>query len=116
MKSLTLLMSLLVLTLFSAACFDMDMGTEGGREKEEFRQTYNLTAGGSLSLKNVNGSVIIRAWDEQKVEVKAIKSGPSVENLQQVKIEVNSTADTVAIDTVYPKVSRNLNVNVAYEI
>lgn len=117
MKSITLLVSVLVLSLVSAACFDMGFDDEGtGKEKEEFRQTYNLSAGGSVSLKNVNGSVKIRAWDDQKVEVKALKKGPTAENIQQVKIEVNASNDSVTIDTIYPKVSRNLNVSVAYEI
>jgi DUF4097 and DUF4098 domain-containing protein YvlB len=43
------------------------------------------------------------------------KTNKAAENLQKVKIEVSSTADSVSVDTIYPKI-KNLGVSVDYEV
>ena len=90
--------------------------TPAAKEQENFQKTFNLNARGVISLENVNGSVSIKTWNEPKVEVIAIKTGPSQEKLDLVKIDINSQADRLVIDTLYPKESRNLNVTVKYEL
>jgi DUF4097 and DUF4098 domain-containing protein YvlB len=113
MKGSYILALTLSLSIISPACSDIFMGT---KEKEEFRKTCNLDAHGSVSLNNINGSVEIRVWDEPRVEIKAVKSGPTAEKLKLVNIEVKEGADRVEIDTVYPKDEKNLNVSVTYEL
>jgi DUF4097 and DUF4098 domain-containing protein YvlB len=84
--------------------------------QEEFQKVLPLSAKGTFSLKNVNGKVTVTTWKEEKVEIKALKkTDKDAENLQKVKIEVTSTADSVLVDTIYPKI-KNLGVSVDYEV
>jgi DUF4097 and DUF4098 domain-containing protein YvlB len=84
--------------------------------QEEFQKTLPLSAAGTFSLKNVNGDVRVSTWKEAQVEVKALKkTRKGAENLQKVKIEVTAAADSVAVDTVYPK-HENTGVSVDYDI
>jgi len=83
---------------------------------EEFNKVLPLKATGVFSLKNVNGSVILTTWKEEKVEIKAIKSTDrDAENLKKVEIKIDATPDFVSVDTIYPK-WRNVHVKVEYEV
>jgi len=70
---------------------------------EEFHQTYPLNATGRVSLENINGNVHISVWDQNEVKVDAIKRAYQRERLDEVKIEVSATADSVRIRTRYPE-------------
>ncbi len=84
--------------------------------QEEFQKVLPLSAKGAFSLKNVNGRVMIATWKEEKVEIRAVKkTKKSAENLQKVKIEVTATADSVSVETVYPK-RQNTGVSVDYDV
>lgn len=67
--------------------------------REEFHQTYPLSADGRVSLKNVNGKVRITGWDRNEVKVDAIKTAESREVLDNTQIEVDSRPDSIAIRT-----------------
>jgi DUF4097 and DUF4098 domain-containing protein YvlB len=69
---------------------------------EEFHQSYPLNATGRVSIANINGSVRISVWDQNEVKVDAVKRGNRREALDEVKIEVANTADSVRIKTEYP--------------
>lgn len=86
------------------------------REQEDFQQTFQLAANGVFSLSNVNGGVIIQAWDHATTEIRAVKRGPSKENLDLVKIDIRADANRISVDTIYPKGKNNLNVSVSYEV
>lgn len=93
-KGLTLLvLTLFVLTGLVAAAASADMMTE------DFLQTYPLSADGSISLENINGNVVIEAWDRDEVEVSAVKRASSQEALDDLQIEVDTTADRLSIET-----------------
>jgi DUF4097 and DUF4098 domain-containing protein YvlB len=70
--------------------------------REEFHQTYPLTPDGRVSLENLNGPVRITVSDRNEVQVNAIKRAYKQERLNEAKIEVNATGDTVRIKTAYP--------------
>lgn len=70
--------------------------------REDFQQTYPLSPNGRLSLENLNGGVHITAWDRDEVQVNAVKRAYRRERLDEAKIEVNATADTLRIKTTYP--------------
>ena len=70
--------------------------------REEFQQTYPLSANGRLSLENLNGGVHIAVWDREVVQVNAVKRAHRRERLNEAKIEVNATADAIRIKTTYP--------------
>lgn len=70
--------------------------------REDFQQTYPLSANGRLSLENLNGGVRIAVWDRDEVQVAAVKRAYRRERLDEAKIEVNATADAIRIKTSYP--------------
>jgi DUF4097 and DUF4098 domain-containing protein YvlB len=70
---------------------------------EEFHQTYALANGGRVSLKNINGSVKVRAWDSNQVRVDAIKWAYKAERLAEATINVDATDNAIHIKTDYAK-------------
>ncbi len=88
-----------------------------GKEKsEEFSKVLPLKSGGTFSLKNVNGSITITTWKEDKVDIKALKTTKGdPDKLKEVKIEVEATTNSVSINTIFPR-GKNIRVNVNYEV
>ena len=76
--------------------------TSGDEVREEFHQTYPLSANGRVSIENINGGVRIAVWDRNEVKVDAVKRAYRRERLEEAKIEVNTTADSFRIKTEYP--------------
>ncbi|MEO8573586.1 MAG: hypothetical protein ABI481_06425, partial [Pyrinomonadaceae bacterium] len=56
-------------------------------EIEKFEQTYPLTKNGNVSVSNVNGSIVVEAWDREEVKLTATKIGDSKESLAEVELE-----------------------------
>ena len=91
--------------------------TQGDMLTEEFHQIYPLSATGRVSIENINGGVRIAVWDLNQVKVDAVKKAYQRERLDEVKVEVVNTADSVRIKSQYPdrnqtftdKGSRRLN-------
>ncbi len=75
-----------------------------GREqvREEFHQTYPLSANGRVSLENIQGDVRINTWDRNEVKVDAVKLAYTRELLNDAEIKILSTADSIRIHTAYP--------------
>src|SRR5262245_60561564 len=81
---------------------------DSGEEfREEFHQTYPLSATGRVGLENINGGVQIKVWDRAAVQVDAIKKAWRKERLVEARIEVNSTEDNLHIKTEYPDWNQN---------
>jgi len=77
-------------------------GENGDELKEEFHQTYPLSATGRVGLENINGGVQVKVWDRPAVQLDAVKRAYRKERLNEAKIEVNSTDDNIHIKTEYP--------------
>ena len=75
--------------------------------REEFHQTYPLSATGRVSLENLNGGVQIKVWDRAAVQLDAVKRAYRKDRLAEVKIEVNATEEYIRIETEYPY--KNMN-------
>lgn len=73
---------------------------------EESVETYPLTAGGRVSLENINGDVTIAAWDRDEVSVEAVKRGRTQESLEAVEIKIDAQADRIHIETDYKNQDR----------
>src|SRR5918992_435979 len=73
-----------------------------GELTEEFHQTYQLAPGGRVHLENINGDVRVRGWDRNEVKVDAVKYAHTRERLEEARIEVDATAQSVHIETRYP--------------
>jgi DUF4097 and DUF4098 domain-containing protein YvlB len=69
---------------------------------EEFHQSYPLNATGRVSIENINGGVRISVWDQNEVKVDAVKRAYKKERLDEAKVDVSSTPDSVRIRTEYP--------------
>jgi Putative adhesin len=80
-----------------------------GMLKEEFHQTYPLTAGGRVTLENINGAVHISAGDSNEVKVDAVKYARSQERLDEAKIRVDAGSNYVSIRTEYPDHDQTFN-------
>ena len=116
--------SLLILLLSSAVpaaekSFSLDgffSSIFGPEQSEEFHKVLPLKSDGTFSLKNVNGSIFITTWKEEKVEIEAIKTTKGdPDRLKLVNIEVESTPGSVSVDTVYLK-RKNIRVKVKYDV
>jgi DUF4097 and DUF4098 domain-containing protein YvlB len=80
---------------------------------KEFTQSYPLQPGGTFDLQNVNGTVEVQGWDQDVVEVHAVKTAKLRESdLERVSIDVNANAGGVSVATRYPQ---NEGVEVAVE-
>ncbi len=82
-------------------------GEPGQELREEFHQTYPLSATGRVSLENINGGVQIKVWDRAAVQVDAIKKAYRTDRLAEAQIEVNSTEENIRIKTEYPNENQN---------
>lgn len=79
--------------------------------KEEFHKTYPLSANGRVSLENINGAVHISAWDQNQVEVHAVKRADDEEGLKNMEIRVDAQADSISISTKYLSQGEHRNNN-----
>jgi DUF4097 and DUF4098 domain-containing protein YvlB len=70
--------------------------------EQTWEKTLPLVQGGTLNLVNVNGSVEVRGWDRDAVEIRAVKTARNAEDLQRVQIEVKAIPGRVEILTHYP--------------
>jgi len=70
--------------------------------RQEFHQTYPLSATGRVSVENLNGQVKIAVWDRNEVQVNAVKRAFKQERLDEAKIEVDAGSEYVRIRTEYP--------------
>ncbi|HTQ58314.1 MAG TPA: DUF4097 family beta strand repeat-containing protein [Bryobacteraceae bacterium] len=68
---------------------------------QQSSRSYVLSARGRVSLQNINGDVHIRAWDRNEVRIDAVKSAASRNLLNEARVEVESTADAIDIQTRY---------------
>jgi DUF4097 and DUF4098 domain-containing protein YvlB len=87
---------------------------------ETLEKTYALQKDGRIGLENVNGDVHIVAWDRAEVKLKAVKEADSKEELDDVEVQIDSSADSLRVRTKYPdsKTARRKNnsTSVEYEL
>ena len=94
---------------FPGAQADDFLAPQKDEVREEFHQTYPLSANGRINIENINGGVRIAVWDQDVVKVDAVKRAYRRERLDEAKIEVSATADIIRIKTEYPNRSQTFN-------
>jgi DUF4097 and DUF4098 domain-containing protein YvlB len=109
-SSLIRLVSLGALMAFALAIFASAQVTE------DFHRTVPLTSNGRVSVENVNGNVTITGWERNEVQINAVKRANSQEKLNQARIEVENTSDSVHIRTRYSEGNNNNPASVTYEL
>ncbi|HWW75099.1 MAG TPA: hypothetical protein VNZ44_06880, partial [Pyrinomonadaceae bacterium] len=100
-----LILGLLALAALTLTAADGARAQSRPEVTEEFHQSYPLSAGGRLSLSNINGSVKVLAWDRDELKVDAVKRAYMPERLREAQIKVDASAGRVRIETEYPESS-----------
>lgn len=104
------ILCLLIMLLITAACERLPE-TE---VTERIFNTFSIPESALLHIDNLNGSVTINGWEEDHVELTAIKKAPTEELINEIEILISQTED-FRIETLYPRKSRT-NLKVAYTL
>jgi DUF4097 and DUF4098 domain-containing protein YvlB len=106
-----------IVTLMAVGSLTAAAWTAACRANDEvFDRIVPLAAANSFELQNVNGSVDVEGWDRDAVEIHAVKTAKNGDtDLDRVKIEVQSAADHVSVQSIYPKDDTE-EVSIAYTI
>ena len=84
---------------------------------EDFHRTVPLSSNGRVSLDNINGNVTITGWERNEVQIDAVKKARDQQKLDEARIEVDASSDSVHIKTKYPDRHTNNNpATVTYEL
>lgn len=59
-------------------------------ETERFEKSYPLNANGRVNISNINGSIVVEAWDRNEVKFEYTKTADSKERLADVEIEIDA--------------------------
>jgi DUF4097 and DUF4098 domain-containing protein YvlB len=106
MRAKFLLTALAAGLLFLTACeFDNVEGM--GRFNRDFHYNHELGAKGRVSVETFNGSVEISGWDQNTVDISGTKYGPTQQEADDLKVNVDTTPDSVSIRVSRPTDRRN---------
>ena len=101
MRAKLLLPALGATLLLMTACDFEDM--DGfARYHRDFHYSYPLKSGGRLSAETFNGSVEVSPWDQETVDISGTAYAPSQNEADNLKVEVDHSADSVSIRVVRP--------------
>jgi len=86
------------------------------RPAGEFRQLYTLHPDARVTVENLYGNVSITAWDRNAVLVEAIKHASDPRHLDDARIVVEPSADSLSIRTQYAGSDAENPTSVEYRI
>src|SRR5262245_2794004 len=109
---LSLIAAAACLTQFDAA---PRVTAQSAGQSRELHETYDLAAGGVVSVSNTNGYIRVTSWNENRVRVDAVKRVRRDEDPGPVEIQVTPRPDRIDIRTVYPR-SQGTRVAVDYDL
>lgn len=81
-------------------------------QAQDFRQSFNLAPGGSITIKNVSGDIDISGYDGAAVEVTAYKEG---RDRDRVSVENLSTPNRVSLRADYEE-NCNCDASLRFEV
>jgi hypothetical protein len=84
----------------------------GAASAQDFQRSYNLEAGGSVSIVNVSGDVVLTGYDGSAVVVEGHKQG---RDRDMVEVEDESTPGHVSLRAKYPN-NCNCDASVKFEV
>ncbi|HUF03798.1 MAG TPA: DUF4097 family beta strand repeat-containing protein [Aridibacter sp.] len=70
-------------------------------ETERFEQTYPFSSDGTIEVSNINGSIVVEAWDSPQIQLVALKIADTKERLSDVEIEIEATQNKFRVSTQY---------------
>ena len=88
---------------------------------DKIDREFDLATGGEVTLKNINGSVVIHGWDKSNVRVVAIKKARgsnAAGKMERTEVRIDATSDRIDIETFRTTKAKkwNNNVSVKYEL
>lgn len=98
-----LLTALSILPLVGCSLIDSD------RVSADFHATV-ANAPATLDVENAVGAITIDAWDKPSVEINATKRGPSLDDVNAIKIVVEPSGRTLTVTTQFPSGASNSKV------
>ena len=100
----TRLMFLMAIMALLTGCDlnEVDLFGNSHAYEKDFHYSYPLKPGGRLALDSFNGSVEIRGWDQDKVEIDGVQYASTREMRDAIKIDVIASGDLVQIRTIRP--------------
>jgi DUF4097 and DUF4098 domain-containing protein YvlB len=107
--------------LFVAGCVavltgcHVDFG-DSDRFREDFHHSFKLVPGGRLSVENQNGEIDISTWDKDEIEINGTKNASDQELLRDIKIDIESTPNSVNIRVNRPNFRGNCGVRFAIRV
>lgn len=81
----------------------------------ELHEVYNLNPDGMVSVTNTSGYIRITTWNENRVQVDAVKRARREEDWPLVEIRVNNQPSRLEITTSYPR-GRSNSTSVDYDL
>ena len=69
--------------------------------REDFERVVPFSAGGSFEIRNSNGSIHVKTWDEDTVRIEAEKEAKSEDHLADIEIVIEGSGDSVSVETVH---------------
>lgn len=72
-------------------------------ETERFEQTYPFSPDGTIEVSNINGSIVVEAWDSPQIHLVAVKIADTKERLDDVEIEIEASQNEFRVRTDYKK-------------
>jgi DUF4097 and DUF4098 domain-containing protein YvlB len=106
MRAKLVLPALAVALLGLSACDIEDFGNVG-RYHSDFHYSYPLKSGGTLAVESFNGSIEISSWDQDTVDISGTKTGPTQQEADDLKVDIEHTADAISIRVPRPSYRRN---------
>jgi DUF4097 and DUF4098 domain-containing protein YvlB len=79
---------------------------------QEFRKSYEIGQGGSISVRNVSGDVTVTGYEGSAVLVLGFKEGP---DRDRVSVEDNSAGNNVDVRARYPE-NCDCNASIRFEV
>ncbi len=70
-------------------------------ETEKFEQTYPLNANGRVRISNVNGPIVVEAWDRNEVHLSYTKIADTRERLSEVEVRIDSRPEFFSVESDY---------------
>lgn len=83
------------------ACY-LDLGDFSGRYRRDFHENYPLEAGGRLTVETFNGPVEISGWDQAAVDISGTAQGPTQQEADNLKIDIDHSPGAVSIRVMPP--------------
>ncbi len=96
------------------AVFSID--AVGAKASVDFERSFSLSEVGTVSVKNLNGSVRVGASDSNRVLLRGRKTARNDKDLQRIAVETVESTERIDIETRIPRGLRGASVSYELEI